>query len=636
MISEHLYHMIYTLGTNGSYTLSQKALDHIIHGDFSERQVKDATGKTTLIKVIAGGLHTFEAWENYLAQRTDITHGLLVSTECSDKWYYARELKNGVILLKIPKDCFQSKAANITKYPQTFYKSGYLWKTLFPQNMDRDQIVSAIDEALRNIHQVESGEGLIIGYTNKEDNLRSIKIRIQVYGNEIMSAFPTWEQPMSGNNGKPFSHIDSINTIIAGSTRFAADHFQQFKKNTTEKWHKNELSLLMAKTPDVIKERPKPKKEKPEREKQIKQREKELLAFSDTLEDYDVQFLVELCTSDEYSRHGMDFFRYLYGVSAAEIKSSLKAANAAAIPQNLIDMMTIICHWDIANNRRYGLQVIHHLLKIRFVRSGGLDQWELKRLSNHMCKLMMSYNHPDVLINFLKLLSISPMRIAFYTEFNLNPYFVGNPALIGLTGHEDRPMKERHFYDFVAQNLGINYTANFDDAFNIEVVRKLQIEDHPYGDKIVADFIKHAVGSEFNYFGIQLTQICDKITMNEDTIKLLNNILFDYHRCLAAQIQRVMVKHSEILIQNLDYGDPGFIRFTKAKHEYKFIWILNNMVIEHISGLMRKQGLIEQADKLQQDFPSIYLEAKKIPMPQSVPQDLQEVTSLQQSISDIS
>ena len=37
---------------------------------------------------------------------------------------------------------------------------------------------------------------------------------------EIFSAFPTWDQPMIGNNGKAYSHLDSTSFIMALSTEF--------------------------------------------------------------------------------------------------------------------------------------------------------------------------------------------------------------------------------------------------------------------------------------------------------------------------------------------------------------------------------------------------------------------------------
>lgn len=610
--------MIHNLGIEGKYKLSESGLNHIINGDLSDRQDKDENGNTILTKIISGGLHTIDAWNTFLNHRPDIKHGLVFNPENNENWYYARKLQNEIILLRIPRSCFQSQAANFTKFPETFYKSGYLWKSLFPIDFTKDNIIQTIDEALHNIDENESDESLLIGYFNKDDLFKSMKIRIQIRDDEILSAFPTWEQPMTGNNGKPFSHIDSINTVISSSCVFVNNDKEKYISNTLDNWDINTVNNFCIVTPDIIKNRKPPKKTK-ERKQQFINRNEELIAYGENLSEDEVKRLYDLCNTEEYIRHTPDFIRFAYNIDFKRIKDILKVRNSISLYQNLLELISIINVWDLKNEGRYAFKIIKALLKVRFIRTGGLDQWEMKRLSNVILKTVESYNCPLLALEFITDLIISPLRIAFYVEFNLNPYFLPDPALIGLTGHEELPLTEKHFYDYVAQNLGINYTQNFEDDFNIQLAKNIQVADHNHGLKIVKDMIPFAVGSDFNYFSISIIDICKLIDINNNSIKIIETFVFDYYRCVAANIQRILAKHKNLLIRDLYYGDKDFIKYTKAKHEYKFLWMINKIMIEELSQIYRNKGFSDKAEKLEEKYSSLFKEVMKIPMPKSVP-----------------
>jgi len=211
----------YYLGIEKKYFLSEKALSHIIKGDFSERLIEEnghRTGEKETI--LTGGLHTYQGWIDFKNIRNDIVHLKKFNSNKDKFWYYARTLQNGVITLKIPRELFQSKAANLTKFPDTYYKSGYLWKTLFPKEKTKFDILSIIDESLHNLDMEESQNGILIGYALVTHPFTMIKIRIQYRENTINSVFPTWEQPLTGNTGKAYSHSDTISFTIAESTEY--------------------------------------------------------------------------------------------------------------------------------------------------------------------------------------------------------------------------------------------------------------------------------------------------------------------------------------------------------------------------------------------------------------------------------
>ncbi|GAA4506587.1 hypothetical protein GCM10023172_35940 [Hymenobacter ginsengisoli] len=180
-------------------------------------------------------------------------------------------------------------------------------------------------------------------------------------------------------------------------------------------------------------------------------------------------------------------------------------------------------------------------------------------------------------------------------------------------------MTEKHFYTFTAQNLGINYTANFSDDFNLGLAKELQTHDHPYGLAIVKDSLAYAVGSDFQYFSGILLEIAKSISITVSAIDVIDKIVYDYHRCTAASVLRIIAKYKDLFSQDLDFGDKDFIKFTKAKHEHQFLWFLNKTLIDGLAGLFRTYGFVTQAEKMESNYSSLSKEVLKIPMPKAVP-----------------
>lgn len=157
-------------GKQGEYELTESALKHILSGDTAIRPVNSQGVRTTEV-VLSGGLHTWDGWENLLSHHTNIAHLLEYDVDRHDDWFFARELQNGVITLKIPRLLFTGSAAKITMQPDNYYKSGYLWKTLYPIGYTEDDIIRTLTEAFNNIDRDDSnyptseqGSGVLYGY----------------------------------------------------------------------------------------------------------------------------------------------------------------------------------------------------------------------------------------------------------------------------------------------------------------------------------------------------------------------------------------------------------------------------------------------------------------------------------------
>lgn len=98
--------------------------------------------------------------------------------------------------------------------------------------------------------------------------------------------------------------------------------------------------------------------------------------------------------------------------------------------------------------------------------------------------------------------------------------------------------------------------------------------------------------------------------------------MYDYHRCLAANIQRVIVKHKELFSIHPDdyvFGTPEFNLFAKAKHEHRFLSTMNQLMVEEISKKIKDKGYTDEAARLVDKYVPMFSEVMKIPMPKSIP-----------------
>lgn len=607
------------LGPESIYTLSEAAMQHIVFGDISRRQDRDATHRTKLTPVIAGGLHTFEGAQTFLKLRPDIHHGLYYEPAEGHHWYYGRALQNGVILLKIPREAFQSKAAKLTEFPETYYKSGYLWKTLFPKGYTQKDIVKAIDEALSLQDEAESSDGLIIGYTKNDDPFKVLKIRIQVRGYEIMSAFPTWSQPMTGNNGKPFSHIEAINTVISASCVFLLGEDDVLNSYAAACDHKK-LEELYLLTPRFFLKRNKAKAD--DRIGFRVKRNQMLRDTASTLNEEEIENLIALITKVEYLRYPFVTMNAIYSCCYSKIKRFKEYENAIALYQNLYESLIVLSHWDLSHGTTKAYDVIIRLLQVHFVNTGGLDQWELKRLSNLIMNVVGSYNRSDIICGFLSALSMSPVRIAFFVEFNVNTFFNSKIEIIGLDDYWEKPMLFKHYIQYVVQNLGINYTYNFSDDFNVDLATKIQDQAGTKSSQMISEIINYAVAKDFNLFISSFSELIQKVDIDAGAISVIKDILYDYHRTLAANVQRILVKHRKLFSVHPDdyeFGTSEHYAFSKAKHEHRFLSTMKQLSIEQIATHIGNAGFAKEPSDIIAKYTPMLPEVEKIPMPKSVP-----------------
>ncbi|WP_428718623.1 hypothetical protein [Undibacterium curvum] len=610
------------LDNAGQYELSQSALDHIIEGDTTDRPIKTPSG-TVVEKVLAGGLHTYDGWHKFVSQHPKIVHLMQFRFGIDEGWWFARELQNGVITLKIPRHLFNKSAASITRQPDTHYKSGYLWKTLFPRSYSIEDICNAIGEALGNIDKELSDElsaikpdGVLYGYTAVDDPFTAMLIRIQVRGNQIMSAFPAWDQPFTGNNGKPYSHAHSISFMIAESVV----DFSAFQRAYGPVFpsQRFQLSRLLATTPEFIRTRP---RRNPGVLVNIRhmERAQELEEFADraTPADLDVidAYLADYpCAKDPFATQAAMYANFL-----AELDRQLSIFNAAQVTENIGECLWVLTQCDEKFKTRRAVTSMVRFLGMALVHTGALNTLMFKALIGDMVTLAM--RHPDsmALRDVLSALAASPCRAAIYTEFSLISYTVQEDE-----AHRDpsAPLEIMltvdHLLEFLAFNLGENYLLAFDKEQRLKFARSsLDVHDQW---RLAADVMSKLAARDFDFFMptvLDLTKL-DMQTPPEE--RDLCNIIYDYSRMMIMMRQRIvmedLVAYSTEL-EDMDESMPNYAYLVRQKFKYIHVRFMHNEMLEKAKAYADRVGyakLSKSCDEAIRRLPK-----ESVPLPKEIP-----------------
>lgn len=574
----------YNIGPEGKYFLSEIALSHIIDGDFTERLIENdgqRTGeKETILK---GGLHTYNAWINFKNLRNDIVHFKFFNSNKYKLWYYARSLQNGVITLRIPRELFQSKAANLTKFPDSYYKSGYLWKTLFPKDKTKDDIINIIDEALFNLDKEETQSGILIGYSLMTHPFTGLKIRIQCIDNKINSAFPTWEQPMTGNTGKAFSHSDTINFIISSSTEYFDDEENNEFVESNVYFHELGITSVMLNTPSFLLRRP-VLPTNGQIDNWMSDRELELSIISKKMSENNILYLQKYLEDSFICKDGYPFQQGAYHEIYDDLVNDIKLFNAISINQNIIECITVINNYDQINKTTHLMGSITHILLNKVLYTGALDSWNNKVLHNKILDFILLYHNTDIIPIYINAISQSPIRSSLYTEFDLanicykKEFDLMNDQEATLFCIMNLPIDEytikpQYFRDYFLLNLSENYFMNFNkktrDDFVDNILKKLGINF----EKMVEHSINLTSIKDFMFFKEKFNQLTEIIItkqiigINNDSLSI---IIKDFFRIQTAQRMKIFLRKPDFELNAMDYFDYDSEEYklhTLIKHE---------------------------------------------------------------------
>ncbi len=610
-------------GEQGKYELTEAALNHILVGETAVRPV-NALGERTPEVVLSGGLHTWTGWEQLLKEHADVVHLLEYDIDRHVDWFYARELQNGVITLKIPRKMFTGDAAAITKMPDVNYKSGYLWKTLYPLDYSEDDVLKTLAEALENLDQEDSKHptvaqpaGVLYGYALLDEPLKSMKLRIQVRGNQIQSAFPAWEQPATGNNGKPYSHSDSISFAIARSTvqheRYARVWGSVFP---SDRFSADELLNL---TPAFILRRTR-------RDPTVRianwreEREKELMALAPSLLPAELERVVTYLSNFVCSKDPFGVQSNLYLHYADEIRRIDAFFNAAQLTENIAECIQVLTHYDMEHGTRLAMDAMVRFLRMAIVHTGGLNTLMFKRVLGEFVEAVAGHHDKGSLREFFAALAASPCRASLYTEFDLNPFVKKNDkmgwSVIGVS-EVDMELTPDHLFEFIAFNLGENYLRCSKDQ-RLAIAKGL----HSRHDQMVlaAEAMSFLSGVDFQFFmpvRMEPAQMAEKLPPAEDD---LIAVATDYGRMLVMYRQRVVGEDPSAYAFEVDYGQAGtpeFFNIIRQKHKRSFVLTMHENMLKILIDYAVSVGYAKLKAKLETTLERLPKEA--IPLPKAIP-----------------
>ncbi|MBP6107819.1 MAG: hypothetical protein KA506_15090 [Steroidobacteraceae bacterium] len=615
-------------GEHNAYELGEEALQHILRGELAVRPVTK-NGVRTTETVLSGGLHIWLGWEDLLKQHPEVVHLLEFEVDRHDDWFYARELQNGVITLKIPRKMFTGSAAGITMRPEVNYKSGYLWKTLYPMGYSEDEVIKVLTEAFENLDCEDSTHptkeqpaGVLYGYALLDEPLKTIKLRIQVRGNQIQSAFPAWEQPATGNNGKPYSHWHSVNFNIAQSTVF----HERYAKSWGAVFPQDQFSMveLLKLTPEFVLKRP-------SRDPAVNidswrdTREKELMAAAPLMKPDELARIKTylndyVCSKDPYGIQAKLYLHY-----ADEIQRLDPIFNAAQVTENVAECIQVLTHSDLKHGTRHAMDAMLRFLNMAIVHTGGLNTLMFKRVLGEFAEAAAGHHDENSLRDFFAALAASPCRATLYTEFDLNSFVKQNNEMgrtvIGDTEVEIN-LKPEHLYEFIALNLGENYFL-FSKDQRLAIARAFF--SRPEEQLLIADAMSFLSGIDFQFFmPVRLgpTQLGAKAAPAEDD---LIAVARDYGRMLVLHRQRVVAEDVDAYRAELDYSQAGSLEFfnlIRQKHKRMFVLSMHESMLKGLINYAESVGYTKLKAKLENTLEQLPREA--IPMPKPVPDYLLE------------
>lgn len=617
-------------GKGKEYFLTERSFQHIIDGEFAIRPSTDNAGKKVLEQVLAGGLHTYAPWEAFLSLHPGVVHLREYDTDMHKDWYFARELQNGVIALKIPRHLFTGAAASITMQPDTHYKSGYLWKTLYPRAYSVDDILSAIEEALEKIDLEDSSfpsaagaDGLIFGYARVDQPFEAIRLRIQLHGNEIRSAFPSWDQPLTGNNGKPYSHEHSIGFQIAASTvGFEESDPPNSAVFSGGKFH---LEALVSITPDFLLTRDKPMDGAIQDEWRAS-RIDELRRVAEICGEGDIAKVVNYLKDYVASKEPCYVQARIYEHYLDELDESLSFFNAAQLVENIRECCWLLSFYDQKQGSMEAIHCILRFLGMAVVHTGGLDSLQYKRLLSTFIEIAVGHHGIDSVKDVVEALAQSPNRAALYTEFNLNPYVKANDdnglCIVGTSGVR-MSLTPEHLFDFISLNLGENYLFTLSKAKRLTIARRFWLGRN--SERLISDSLAYAVGADYDFFIPDKYDPSDMVggkTVPSESA--LISIAKDYGRMLIIYRQRVVAEDIDAYAEELDFNDWGSQRFfeiTRQKHKRAFIQTMHECMLQSFI----KFAVTQKYEKLQNkcQLALSKLSKEHVPFPKLIPNYIQ-------------
>lgn len=609
-------------GDAGQFEPGEPAFNHIIWGETTDRPVRTPAG-TVVERVLAGGLHTYDGWMKFVSQHPKIVHLIQFHMGVDDGWWFARELQNGVITLKIPRRLFNKSAASITQQPDTHYKSGYLWKTLFPRTFTEDHILESVGEALGNLDRelsdelsVSKPDGVLYGYAAVDAPLTAMLIRIQVRGNQIMSAFPAWDQPFTGNNGKPYSHAHSIGFQLAESVVDSATHVKAYGPVFPNQ--RFDLGALLAATPEfILLRRRRNAGDLVNVRNEARSRELKRFSGRATPAELDVieAYLADYpCAKDPFGTQNAIYTHY-----RAQLDQILAIFNAAQVTENIGECLWVLSVCDERFKTRRAVDAMVRFLGMALVHTGGLNTLMFKAIIGDMVSLATVHSDPTALRDVLAALAHSPCRAAVYTEFDLLPYVIERDLEKADTfASIEMVLTVDHLMEFMAFNLGENYLIVFNKEKRLQFARSF-LDFHDQW-RMAEDIMSRMAGRDFDFFMPTVLNLEALNTQTPPNEKDLEDIIYDYGRMMVMLRQRVVLEDPDAYstkLENIRKDMPGYANLVRQKVKYIHVRERHYQMLEEAKAYADRIGyakLSKACDDAMKRMPK-----EGVPLPKPIP-----------------
>ncbi|WP_455851702.1 hypothetical protein [Pantoea endophytica] len=573
--------------------MSQQALNHVISGDLTDKVFVTNQGRIVK-KVISGGLHTYLGWLSFLKCRPEIRNLSGFFSARDSGWYYERELQNGTILLKLPESLLTSSAAKMTKFPEENYKSGYLWKTLFPKEIDSDELIELLSEALSNISLPESRDGEIICYYKLNEPLKCMRISVLYRNGEINSFYPTWSQPNTGNNGKPFSFFDNIGHVSSESSLVGNN--KELNLTSIGLFSKLESFLDFPNiTPRLFLDR---KCDFSSLRGWERERSKKIVDYVDDCSLDQIHEIYNYVNDEAIIKHHDKAMQFAYENYNAYINLSEEFYNSISIHQNIIESIYLLFYFDQKNQSNLYSSCVLNLISNMFT-SPLADMWVKKIIHHHILHLTLHYHNENFAAEYFDALAVSPTRREAFSEYlyeshdkkinysnakkqeDLTDIFcvISHPP-------QDKALTYSNFIHYFSDNLGESYSMHYSD----EERKAFLLEAYPgvHYEKYIKGCIRFMGQDVFTSFPFYISCYFEHFKKNGvDKPLFIDRIVVEYFKLQVAQRHRINLNYAP-------YNDIAeFVTFP-AKKEDVYSYILKH---ERIANRNLTDEIIESTKK---------------------------------------
>ena len=212
-------------------------IEAVMPGDFISTHPKQEAWENPV--VIKGGLHTFQGLRKFLAQRPDLillgSQNLQsrINPASTSQWYFLNvDPVNGVGYVRLPENAYHKSALKTLWEADLKSQSGYLWKTLFPENYSTEDIQGAVAAVLASPTETTDrgwAQKSVGRYQLRGGPPVLITVISEKKTGKVISAYPSYQQ-LTRNWGKNHSPLGKLSIVSAYGYLPKAEQLQDWKQ----------------------------------------------------------------------------------------------------------------------------------------------------------------------------------------------------------------------------------------------------------------------------------------------------------------------------------------------------------------------------------------------------------------------